>query len=68
LFKSVLNIFHYFLPTEIPNCITVFQLYKLRSALQIRKLLIENHTVWVHALALVAKYLPLGSHSTSVTP
>lgn len=67
LFESIEDVFLELLASEIPDRVTVLELLKKRVC---RCMLAELQTPTVcrHALALVTRYRPLGSHSTSVTP
>lgn len=69
LFESIKDMFLELLSSEVPDGVTIFELRKVTTSARVTPV-DDNHlilTVCFHALALVARYLPLGSHSASVT-
>ena len=66
LFEAIEDVLLEFCSFEVPDSIAVFDL----MIVTLRLIMDEQPcalTVCLQALALVAKYLPLGSHSASVT-
>ena len=84
LLEAIQKLFLDLLPFEVPYRVPVLKLHLehkktqpksetriaigSRELMSLRVLSMKQHTVCLQALALVAKYLPEGSHSTSVTP